>query len=170
VTSEYAYDAVVIGGGRSGLAAAHHITGQGVSTAILEASGEATGSWPRYYDSLTLFSPARYSALPGRAFPGDPDRYPHRDEVIDYLRSYAAAWDADIHTSTPVEAVTSIGSDGFTVTTKSGPVFTAPRRRTRRAGAAGTRPTWSGACGRRQHAAGRTRDDHRPAGQPGRVF
>lgn len=127
MTSEYAYDAVVVGGGQSGLAAAHHLTGQGLNTAILEAAEDAVGSWPQYYDSLTLFSPARYSSLPGRSFPGDPDRYPHRDEVIDYLRSYAAALDADIHTSTPVEAVTSTDGDGFLVITGSGAVFTAPR-------------------------------------------
>lgn len=48
MTSEYAYDAVVIGGGQSGLAAAHHLTDQSVSTAVLEASPEATGSWSRY--------------------------------------------------------------------------------------------------------------------------
>ncbi|WP_280461289.1 flavin-containing monooxygenase [Nocardia carnea] len=127
MTREYDYDAVVIGGGQSGLAAAHHLTAAGLSTAILEASAEATGSWPRYYDSLTLFSPARYSALPGRAFPGDPDRYPRRDEVIDYLRSYAAALDAEIHTGTIVESVASTGGEGFAVTAASGAVFTAPR-------------------------------------------
>jgi putative flavoprotein involved in K+ transport len=44
VTDEYAYDAVVIGGGQAGLAAAHHLTGQGSSTAVLEASPEATGA------------------------------------------------------------------------------------------------------------------------------
>lgn len=127
MTSEYDYDAVVIGGGQSGLAAAHHLTARGLNTAILEATGEATGSWPRYYDSLTLFSPARYSALPGRMFPGDPDRYPHRDEVVDYLRSYASGLDADIHTSTPVEAVASTDGEGFTVTTGARAMFTAPR-------------------------------------------
>ncbi|MEV0108194.1 NAD(P)/FAD-dependent oxidoreductase [Nocardia sp. NPDC050799] len=127
MTSEYDYDAVVIGGGQSGLAAAHHLTGQGLNTAVLEAAEEATGSWPRYYDSLTLFSPAHYSSLPARPFPGDPDRYPHRDEVVDYLRSYAAGLDADIHTDTPVETATSTGSNGFTVTTGSGAVFTTPR-------------------------------------------
>lgn len=127
MTSEYDYDAVVVGGGQSGLAAAHHLTTGGFNTAILEASPEATGSWPRYYDSLTLFSPARYSALPGRRFPGDPDRYPHRDEVVDYLRSYADGLNVDIHTSTGVESVAATGGAGFAVTTGSGAVFTAPR-------------------------------------------
>ncbi|ONM49877.1 flavin-containing monooxygenase [Nocardia donostiensis] len=126
MTSEYTYDAVVIGGGQSGLAAAHHLTHHGHRTAILEAGAEATGSWPRYYDSLTLFSPARYSSLPGRCFPGDPDRYPHRDEVVDYLRSYAAALDADIHTGTRVDAVTS-GDGAFALTTDTGTAFTAAR-------------------------------------------
>ncbi|WP_327110747.1 NAD(P)/FAD-dependent oxidoreductase [Nocardia sp. NBC_01730] len=125
MTHEYEYDSVVIGGGQSGLAAAHHLTRRGHRTAILEAAGEAAGSWPRYYDSLTLFSPARYSALPGRRFPGDPDRYPHRDEVIDYLRSYAAGLDTDIHTHTLVETVTHNGR--FAVTAGTGAVFTAPR-------------------------------------------
>ncbi|MEV3966054.1 NAD(P)/FAD-dependent oxidoreductase [Nocardia sp. NPDC050193] len=120
------YDALVIGGGQSGLAGAHHLTARGLRTAVLEAGPEATGSWPRYYDSLTLFSPATYSALPGSRFPGDPDRYPHRDEVVDYLRDYAVGLDADLHTSTPVQTVTT-GEGGFTVTTGTGQVFTAPR-------------------------------------------
>ncbi|MCX0275083.1 NAD(P)/FAD-dependent oxidoreductase [Nocardia zapadnayensis] len=120
------YDALVIGGGQSGLAGAHHLTARGFRTAVLEAGPEATGSWPRYYDSLTLFSPAAYSGLPGRRFPGDLDRYPHRDEVVDYLRGYAAGLDAEIHTGTPVQTVAT-GEAGFTVTTGTGAVFTAPR-------------------------------------------
>ncbi|MEU8349369.1 FAD-dependent oxidoreductase, partial [Streptomyces sp. NPDC048845] len=51
-------DVAVIGGGQSGLAAAHALLGQGLEPVVLEASGRAAGSWPRYYDSLTLFSPA----------------------------------------------------------------------------------------------------------------
>ncbi|WP_439331495.1 hypothetical protein [Nonomuraea candida] len=58
---------------------------------VIEAGARPVGSWPRYYDSLTLFSPARHSALPGRPFPGDPDRYPGRDEVVAYLLGAAAA-------------------------------------------------------------------------------
>jgi len=76
----------VIGGGQSGLAAAHALIRAGLNPVVLEASGQPAGSWPRCYDGLTLFSPARYSSLPGLPFGGgDPDRYPHRDEVVTYL-------------------------------------------------------------------------------------
>ncbi|WP_405177893.1 NAD(P)/FAD-dependent oxidoreductase [Nocardia sp. NBC_01377] len=120
------YDALVIGGGQSGLAATHHLRKHGLSVALLEAGPEPVGSWPHYYDSLTLFSPAKYSALPGLPFPGDPDRYPHRDEVIDYLRQYAKTLDADIHTHHRVDTVTHDGHH-FTAHTDTGAGFTAPR-------------------------------------------
>lgn len=90
------HDAIVIGAGQSGLAAAAALQAAGLQPVVLEAGHEPVGSWPRYYDSLRLFSPARYSAIPGHPFPGDPERYPHRDEVIDYLRRYAAGLDLDI--------------------------------------------------------------------------
>jgi hypothetical protein len=48
--------------------------GHALGHLILEAGDRPTGSWADYYDSLTLFSPARYSTLPGHDFPGDPDR------------------------------------------------------------------------------------------------
>ena len=89
-------DTLVIGAGQSGLATAHALREHGIAPVVLEAGDAPTGSWPLYYESLTLFSPARYSALPGMPFPGDPDRYPHRDEVIDYLAAYAKELDADI--------------------------------------------------------------------------
>ncbi|MCF1646464.1 flavin-containing monooxygenase [Streptomyces indiaensis] len=81
---------------------------------MLEASGAAAGSSPRHYESLTLFSPARYSSLPGMPFPGDPDRYPYRDEVAAYLTSYAARLDADIRTRCRVTGVRR-GGAGFEV-------------------------------------------------------
>ena len=96
---------IVVGAGQSGLAAAHAALRAGLRPVVLEASDRAAGAWPRYYDSLTLFSPARYSALPGRPFPGDPERYPTRDEVARYLSDYAAALDADIRLGHRVEHV-----------------------------------------------------------------
>jgi len=95
-------DVAVIGGGQSGLTAAHALRRQRLEPVVLEASDRPAGSWPRYYDSLTLFSPAGYSSLPGMPFDGDPDRYPHRDEVIAYLLRYADRLDADIRTRTRV--------------------------------------------------------------------
>jgi putative flavoprotein involved in K+ transport len=86
------YDTIVVGGGQAGLAAGYHAQRAGLRFAILEAQPQTTGSWPRYYESLRLFSPARFSALPGLPLPGDPDRYPTRDEITAYLQGYAAHW------------------------------------------------------------------------------
>jgi putative flavoprotein involved in K+ transport len=100
---------VIVGGGQSGLAAARVARDAGLRPVVLEAGDRPVGSWPNYYDSLTLFSPVGYSAMPGQAFPGDPDHYPHRDEVVAYLHRYAASLDADIRTG---HRVTSVEADG----------------------------------------------------------
>ncbi|MFI2373568.1 NAD(P)-binding protein [Streptomyces sp. NPDC018964] len=97
-------DVAVIGGGQSGLVAACALPREGLRPVVLEASGTAAGSRPRYYDSLTLFSPARYSSLPGMPFPGGPDRHPHRDEVAACLTSHAARPEADIRTGSPASS------------------------------------------------------------------
>jgi putative flavoprotein involved in K+ transport len=113
----------IIGAGQSGLAAARAAAEAGLRPLVLEAGDHTAGSWPDYYDSLTLFSPARFSALPGLPFPGDPDHYPHRDEVIDYLHRYAEALvdtlGVEIRTHTPAESVRSDGR-GFLVRTAHG--------------------------------------------------
>jgi putative flavoprotein involved in K+ transport len=110
---------IVVGGGQSGLAAARALRKLRMPTMILEASDRPTGSWPRYYDSLRLFSPAEYSSMPGMPFPGAPDRYPGRDEVADYLAHYAARLDVEIHTSTRVQTIRQDGRE-FTVFTEGG--------------------------------------------------
>ena len=117
-------DIVIVGGGQAGLASAHVAREAGLAPVVLEAGDEPVGSWPRYYESLTLFSPARYSDLPGRPFGGDPERYPTRDELIDYLRGYAADLDADIRCGGRVESVRHADGDGLTVTTNRGDELT----------------------------------------------
>ncbi|MFI7426774.1 flavin-containing monooxygenase [Micromonospora sp. NPDC049836] len=111
---------IIIGGGQSGLAAARAARDAGLRPVVLHAGAEPVGSWPDYYDSLTLFSPARYSALPGVPFDGDPDRYPHRDEVVGYLRHYAAALDVEVRTRSRAIAVHSRPGGGYLVRTDSG--------------------------------------------------
>src|SRR6516165_8779333 len=102
---------VVVGAGQSGLAAARALNAREVPVVVLEAGDRPAGSWPRYYDSLRLFSPAAYSSMPGRPFPGDPDRYPTRDEVADYLEQFAASLPVEIHTNTRVATVRQEGRD-----------------------------------------------------------
>ncbi len=112
-------DVAVVGGGQSGLAAVHALRERGFTPVVLESSAQAAGAWPHYYDSLTLFSPTRYSSLPGLPFGGDPDRYPRRDEVVDHLLRYAERLDAEVRTGRRVEQVRADG-DGFRIALTDG--------------------------------------------------
>lgn len=115
---------VVVGAGQSGLAAARALRALDVPTLVLEASGRPAGSWPDYYDSLRLFSPVEFSSMQGMAFPGEPGRYPDRDEVADYLERYAMTLDVEIVLDTQVETIH--GRDrGFLVTAADGRSFAA---------------------------------------------
>jgi putative flavoprotein involved in K+ transport len=82
-------EVIVVGGGQAGLALGYFLRQQERDFTILEAGDEPAAAWRERWDSLKLFTPARYSALPGLPFRGDPDRYPTRDEVATYLADYA---------------------------------------------------------------------------------
>ncbi|MEU3603778.1 NAD(P)-binding domain-containing protein [Streptomyces sp. NPDC006798] len=118
-------NAIVIGGGQAGLGAAYALRNQGFSPIVLEAGAEPVGSWPHYYDSLTIFTPARLSRLPGMPFPARAAHLPSRDEMVAYLRTYAARLDCEIRTGSRVTAVHTT-SDGFEVTTETGEALRAP--------------------------------------------
>lgn len=120
-------DLIVIGAGQAGLAAAHAAERTGQSAIVLDSSDQLGGAWPHYYDSLRLFSPARFSALPWRAFPGDPDRYPGRDEVVEYLTACAADLTAEIRLQHEVASVAPEPDAGFRVRVANGPELRARR-------------------------------------------
>jgi putative flavoprotein involved in K+ transport len=113
------YDTIIIGAGQSGLAAGYHLQQAGRRFLILEAGDRPGGSWPNFYDSLSLNSPARYSSLPGLPFPGDPDRYPQRDEAVAYLRGYAARFGLPVVTGARVLKVERTGQR-FRLTSSKG--------------------------------------------------
>jgi putative flavoprotein involved in K+ transport len=98
-------DAVVVGGGQAGLAIGYFLNQQGRDFTILEAGDAPAAAWRARWDSLRLFTPVRYDSLPGRAFPGDPDSYPGRDEVVDYLTDYARAFEVPVELDSAVRAV-----------------------------------------------------------------
>ena len=106
------YDVIVIGGGQAGLAVGHYLGRQGRRFAILEAADGPGAAWRCRWDSLRLFTPARYDSLPGKPFPGDPDHYPGRDEVVAYLTDYAR--DLPVHYDSRVVALRRAG-DGYDV-------------------------------------------------------
>ena len=95
------YDVAVVGAGQAGLAIGHALAEQGKRFVILEAADSVGSAWRNRWDSLVLFTPRRYDALPGLAFPGDPDGYPTRDEVVAYLERYAEHFELPIELSTP---------------------------------------------------------------------
>ena len=70
------YDVVVIGGGQAGLAIGYHVAQEGRRFTILDAGAAPAAVWRSRWDSLRLFTPARYDSLPGLTFPGDPDALP----------------------------------------------------------------------------------------------
>ena len=99
------HDVVVVGGGQAGLAVGYHLAKQDADFRILEAASKPAAAWRDRWDSLKLFTSARYDSLPGMAFPGDPDRYPTRDEVADYLIDYAREFDLPVELDSRVRAV-----------------------------------------------------------------
>jgi putative flavoprotein involved in K+ transport len=107
-------DVAVVGAGQAGLALGYVLRRQGRRFVILEAASEPAAAWRARWDSLKLFTSARYDSLPGMAFPSDPDRYPGRDEVVDYLTSYAERFDLPVELDSEVLAVRP-GDDGFVV-------------------------------------------------------
>lgn len=107
-------DVVVVGGGQAGLAIGYQLAQQGIDFSILEAAAEPAAAWRERWDSLKLFTSARYDSLPGMEFPGDPDRYPTRDEVADYLTDYAREFDLPVELNSRVRAVRR-QSDGYVV-------------------------------------------------------
>jgi putative flavoprotein involved in K+ transport len=99
------YDVAVIGAGQAGLTMGYELARQGHRFVILEAADSVGSAWRTRWDSLTLFTPRRYDSLPGLEFPGDPDGYPGRDEVIAYLESYAETFDLPVQTGSEVRSV-----------------------------------------------------------------
>lgn len=85
------FDVLIIGAGQAGLATAHALRQSGLAVALVDHHARVGDSWRRRYDSLVLFTPRRYSSLPGLPLEGDPDRYPTKDEIADYLERYCAA-------------------------------------------------------------------------------
>jgi putative flavoprotein involved in K+ transport len=109
-------DVAVIGGSQAGLAVAWHLARAQLRFVVLEAGPEIGHTWRSRWDSLTLFTPAQYDALPGMPFPGPPDTYPGKDAVADYLKAYAARFDLPVRLNARVTQLRKT-AEGFEIHT-----------------------------------------------------
>jgi putative flavoprotein involved in K+ transport len=107
-------EVIVVGGGQAGLAIGYFLAQQGRDFTILEAADTPAAAWRARWDSLRLFTPVRYNSLPGRAFPGNPDTYPGRDDVVAYLTDYARDFELPVELSSHVRSVRP-GDNGYRV-------------------------------------------------------
>ncbi|NOU92399.1 SidA/IucD/PvdA family monooxygenase [Paenibacillus sp. LMG 31456] len=110
------YEVIIIGGGQSGLSTGYFLRKYNTEFMILDANNQIGDSWRNRYDSLTLFSPRAYSSLQGMPMPGEAEGYPNKDEVADYLESYAMAFSLPIRTKTLVTGLSKI-YNGFRIHT-----------------------------------------------------
>ncbi len=116
-------EAVVVGAGPAGLAAAQRLQGQGLRPLIFEKAGEVGAAWRRHYDRLHLHTPRLHSSLPGLTMPRAYGRYPSRAQFVEYLETYAQRFGLRPQFSTPVAEIRRSGRD-WTVETAGKSVTT----------------------------------------------
>jgi putative flavoprotein involved in K+ transport len=99
------YQAIVIGGGQAGLATGYYLSKAGARFLILDGSKRIGDSWRSRWDSLRLFTPCKYSSLPGLAFPAPQYSFPTKDEMGDYLEQYASHFRLPVRSGVRVNAL-----------------------------------------------------------------
>lgn len=122
------FNVVVVGGGQAGLAMGYHLRQLAadipLNFIILDAHDQIGGAWANRWDSLTLFTPAAYTNLPGFPFPADdPLHLPHRDEVIAYLQEYARLFELPVRLNTRVNEIRRIAGKQYALDTSSGQII-----------------------------------------------
>ena len=96
-------DVLVIGAGQAGLSVGHFLARTGLRFLILDGNARIGDAWRNRWDSLRLFTPARYDGLAGMPFPAPPHSFPTKDEMADYLESYAARFALPVRTGVRVD-------------------------------------------------------------------
>jgi putative flavoprotein involved in K+ transport len=109
------FDTVIIGGGQAGLATGYHLAKRGLPFVILDANERIGDAWRKRWDSLRLFTPARYDGLQGWRFPAPALSFPTKDEMADYLEDYAARFELPVRTGVEVDGLSREG-DRFIIT------------------------------------------------------
>ena len=94
---------IVIGGGQAGLTVGHYLAKRRIPFVILDAHPRVGDAWRNRWDSLRLFSPARYSGLPGLRFPAPGGSLPTKQQMADYLEEYATRFQLPVINNVKVD-------------------------------------------------------------------
>jgi len=107
-------DTIIIGAGQAGLTTGYFLQRLGQRFVILDGNTRVGDNWRHQWDTLKLYTAAKYDSLPGLTFPGDPQHFPGKDEVGDYLEAYAASHHLPVRLDTRVDALERSG-DGYAI-------------------------------------------------------
>lgn len=118
------YDVIIIGGGQAGLAAGYFLQKLHLRFLIVDQEKRTGNSWRKRYDSLTLFSPRISDSLPGMNLSGNQDEYPTKDEMADYLETYAKSFNLPILHNISIISLTKTNTN-FQLQTKDKKVLVA---------------------------------------------
>jgi putative flavoprotein involved in K+ transport len=100
---------VIIGAGQAGLSTGYFLARRGLPHVILEANQRVGDSWRRRWDSLRLFTPARFDGLAGMPYPAPPHAFPTKNEMADYLEAYASRFQLPVRTGVRVDRLSRQG-------------------------------------------------------------
>ena len=103
------HDVVIIGAGQTGLSVGYHLKKRGIPFVILDANERVGDVWRKRWDSLRLFTPARFDGLVGMPFPAPRDAFPTKDEMADYLETYAKRFELPVRGGVRVERLSREG-------------------------------------------------------------
>ena len=103
------HETIVIGGGQAGLTAGYYLTRRGRTCLILDANERIGDAWRKRWDSLRLFTPALFSRLPGLPLPVPARSFPTKDEMADYLESYAERFELSVRNGVTVDRLVKAG-------------------------------------------------------------
>lgn len=117
MTHQEEVDTLVIGGGQAGLAVGYHLKRASIPFLIVDANQRTGDSWRHRWDSLRLFTPNRFNNLPGLKIPGPDWGFPTKDQLADYLESYASHFELPIRHGTRVDRLTEKGGRFLAETT-----------------------------------------------------
>jgi len=115
-------EVLVIGGGQAGLAMGYHLADREMSFLIADANTDVGQKWRSRWRSLKLFTAGQFNNLPGMRFPAEVDTYPGKDDVADFLQTYAAKFELPVRLNTTVIRLSKGDGRRYLAETTTGPI------------------------------------------------